>query len=159
MKILIAPFAARLPEDRPNAKNFPHWQELVALLNADNHEVVQIGLAHEPRVEGVAQFIQGWPLDKLIELIRECDCWVSVDSFLPHLCATERLPAGVVIWAQSDPRIWGYPHNVNLLKSRDYLRQWQYAPWYEAECREEAFIGAEVVRDAIYGRLTRTAAA
>src|SRR5258705_2027092 len=115
MKILISPYAARLPTGNRNPKDFPYWAKLIELLNAEDHEVIQIGVTGESRLEGVAQFIQNWPLDKLINLIRDCDQWISCDSFLPHFCATERLRPGIVIWSVSSPKIWGYKHNTNLL--------------------------------------------
>jgi ADP-heptose:LPS heptosyltransferase len=154
MKIVISPFAAKLPEDRPNAKNYPWWKELIAMLNADGHEVIQIGTTSEPRLDGVSQFIQGFPLERIEQLLRDCDTWISIDSFLPHLCATMRLKGGIVIWAQSNPKIWGYPTNTNLLKDMKYLRERQYAPWYEATPNPDSFVSPEVVRDAVYERLT-----
>jgi hypothetical protein len=158
VKIALSPYAAKLPENRCNPKDYPYFPELVAMLNADGHEVVQIGVTGESRIEGVGQFIQNWPLDKLVEVVRECDTWCSVDSFLPHFCWLHHLKPGVVIWGQSDPTIWGHPQNVNLIKSHAYLRQWQFAPWWDAEYREDVFVGPEAVRDAIYGLLHLKAA-
>ncbi len=153
MKILLAPYAAALPTGKPNPKNFPHWAEVVGRLNTLGHEVVQIAKGGEPRIEGVAQYVVNWPLEKLNDLVNQCDTWLSVDSFLPHLCATNRLKPGIVVWSQSDHRIWGYAHNTNLLKSRDYLRQFQYAPWYEAEYEADAFVTADEVVEAVCDRL------
>lgn len=158
MKIAIAPFAAKLPEGKPNPKNFPYWPEVVGRLNAQGHEVIQLGVAGEDRIEGVGQFIQGFPLAKLEQVIRDCDTWIAVDSWLPHFCATMRLQSGVVIWAQSNPHIWGYPHNTNLLKSEAYLRRFQYAPWWDAEYNESAFVSAEEVVEAVLERLHTKAA-
>lgn len=149
MKILLAPYAAKLPDGKLNPKNYHRWIEVVALLNAQGHEVIQIGKGDEPRIEGVGQFIVNWPLDKLRKLIEDCDVWLSVDSFLPHFCATERLKPGVVVWGQSDARIWGYQHNTNLLKSPAFLRQYQYAPWYETEFNPDAFVEPEEVVRAV----------
>lgn len=158
MRIVIAPYAAKLPTDQRNAKNYPFWRELIALLNADGHEVIQLGIPSENRIEGIAQFVQGFPLNKLVDVIRDCDLWISVDSWMPHFCATERLQSGIVIWAQSNPRIWGYPHNTNLLKSPEYLRQFQYAPWYDVSYNEDAFVSPEVVVEAVNERLRVKAA-
>lgn len=157
-RIVIAPYAAKLPNGNPNAKNYDHWLEVISLLNQQSHEVVQLGIAGEDRIEGVGQFIQGFPLDKLVNVIRDCATWISVDSWLPHFCTTMRLQSGVVIWAQSNPRIWGYPHNTNLLKSPSYLRQWQYAPWWDVEFNADAFVAPEVVVEAVNERLRARAA-
>lgn len=149
MKVLLAPYAAKLPTGSINPKNYPHWPQVVAALSTQGCEVIQIGKNDEPRIEGAGQYIVNWPLDKLRKLVEECAAWLSVDSFLPHFCATERLQPGVVVWSQSDPSIWGYPHNINLIKSRAYLRQFQYAPWYETTFNPEAFVEPEVVVAAV----------
>lgn len=157
-KLVLAPYAAQLPNDKLNAKNFPYWPEVVGRLNAQGCEVIQIGLPYEQQIEGVGQFLRGWPLKELRKVIESADGWLSIDSWLPHFCATERLQGGVVIWAQSNPRIWGYPHNTNLLKSKDFLRQYQYAPWWDAEYNESAFVSAEEVVEAVLERLHAKAA-
>jgi len=155
MKILISPFSAKLPTGNPNPKNWPYFPQLVAALNAEGHTVVQIGTAGEDRIEGVGMFVQGWPIDKLKEL--EWDTFVSVDNFWPHYCFTEKLKGGVVIFGQSDPKIFGHPQNVNLLKSRDFLRPYQFAHWFDIPFREEVFVEPQVVMDALHGRFALAA--
>ena len=155
MRVAVAPFAARLPSGIPNAKNWPWFKELFTMMPDD--EFIQLGTNGEDRIEGAAQFIQGFPLEKLEQVIRDCDTWLSVDSWLPHFCATMRLQSGVVIWGQSNPKIWGYKHNINLLKSKEFLREFQYAPWWDIPYNENAFISPEVVVDALHGQLTQSA--
>lgn len=158
IKIVLAPYAAILPEGKLNPKNYPYWSEVVGRLNAQNCEIIQIGLPHESKIDGVGQFLAGWPLKELRKVIENADCWLSVDSWLPHFCATERLKGGVVVWSQSNPKIWGYPHNTNLLKSRDYLRKYQYAPWWDAEFDERAFVSADEIVEAVLERVRIKAA-
>ena len=157
MRIVIAPFAAKLPTGILNAKNYHAWPELIALLNAEGHEVIQVAGHGEDRLEGTAMFLQAFPLDKLEEVLREADCWISVDSWLPHFCATMRLPTGIVLWSQSDPRIWGYKHNINLHKP-EYLRQWQYAPWYDVPHNSDAFVDPQTVMEALHGKFATVGA-
>lgn len=148
--IIISPYAARLFSGRPSPKNYPYWPKLVELLNHDGYEVVQIGVKGEDRIDGVGQFITNFPFSKLRGLVDECQTWVSVDNFFPHFCNCERLKAGIVLWGQSDPRIFGYPQNTNLLRGRDYLRQYQYQSWEAAPDRPDAFVYAENVMPHIY---------
>jgi len=159
MRILISPYAARLPSGNRNPKNFPYWAELVKMLNANGHHVIQIGVKGEARIDGVAEFLQDIPLKDLVNVINGIDVWCSVDSFLPHFCATNHLKSGVVIWSQASPKIWGYPHNTNLLKDEKFLREFQYAPWWDAEYNEDAFVEPQVVMDALHGRLFNNAPA
>lgn len=149
MKILIAPYAAVLRNGKTNPKNYPYWPEVISELVVRGVEVVQIGAADETRLPGVSRFIANWPLRKLKDLAIECDLWLSVDSFWPHFCHTERLKSGVVIWGQSDPLIFGYPENENILKARSYLRECQFQSWEACEYREDAFVSPDVVIDAV----------
>ena len=158
MKIVIAAYAAKLATDKVNPKNYPMWGEVVRLLNEAGHEVTQIGCDGEARIHGVAHFLLNWPLERLKWLIENSDLWISVDSFLPHLCATEGLKTGIVLWGVSDDRIWGYPHNINLVKDYKYLRKWQFAHWKDEWYDAEAFVAPEAVIEAVNERLQTQAA-
>jgi len=153
MKICIAPYAAKLPNDIPNPKTPPWWPELVARLVQDGHEVIQLGCAGEPEIAGVSDFLKSRPYGEIEYAINEADAWISVDSWLPHFCATLRLKSGIVIWSQSNPRIWGYKHNINLLKDHAFLRPYQYAHWFDVPYNPEAFVSPEVVIAALYDKL------
>lgn len=145
MKIVIAPYSAKLRNGNENSKNYPHWSKLVSLLNAEGYEVIQIGVSGEDRVEGVGQFVTNWPFAKLRDLINDATLWISVDSWLPHFCHCERLKPGIVLFGPSDPRIWGYPQNTNLLRGREYLRPYQFDAWEACEYNPQAFVYAENV--------------
>jgi len=150
-KILLHPYAARLPEyQQVNPKNYHRWPEVVAQLNAAGYEVVQVGVKGEARVEGVGQFIVGWPLNRLHEIVAACASWVAVDSFFPHFVHVEcGGKPGVVVWGQSNPDHWGHPQNINLLKDRRYLREWQFQSWWAAQFNPEAFVEPHVVVEAV----------
>ena len=133
--ILISPFAQRLRNSKPNPKSpTPDWW--AAVLKDLDLPVVQIGLAGEPAL--VPDFRAGLSLGRITELVRACATWVSVDSFLPHLAHHVGIP-GVVVWSRSDPNLFGYPDNWNLLKSREYLRKNPFGMWEEEEFDSEAF--------------------
>lgn len=149
-KILISPYAARLPNGNVSPKNYPFWSRLVQLLNQTGYDVIQIGVAGEERVEGVGQFIQNWPFDKLRTLVNDCATWIAVDNFFPHFCHAERLKPGIVLFGPSDPRIFGYDQNVNLLRGRDYLRQFQYDTWMAVDPNPNAFIYAENIISEVF---------
>ncbi len=152
MRIVLAPYSTRLSTGKQNPKNPPDgfWQQVVSQLNAVGHEVIQIGVPGEERIDGVSQFIINWPLKKLRDVILNADTWLTVDSFLPHFVWAEKLnKRGVVVWSQSDPLIWGHLENINLLKGREYLRELQYQSWPEAVYNADAFVSPEVVVDAV----------
>lgn len=144
-KIVISPFAARLFNGKLSPKNYPFWLRLVQLLNQSGYEVTQIGVAGEVRIPDVGQFVQNWPFDKLKVLVNESATWISVDNFFPHFCNCERLKAGIVLFGPSDPKIFGYTQNTNILRSRDYLKPFQYQTWMEVEPDPQAFVFPENV--------------
>jgi hypothetical protein len=149
-KIVLAPRAARLFDGRPSPKDYPWWPKVVQRLNEQGHEIIQIGVVGEERIEGVAQCLVNWPLASLKVVVEQADCFLTVDSFLPHFVFAQKINTrGVVIWAQSDPAHWGHSQNINLLKDRKFLRERQYQGWMDAQYNEEAFVSPEEVIDAV----------
>ncbi len=132
MKILISPYPAKLRGQPVSAKAYPHWNELVSLLKANSHEIIQIGVQGEQRIVGADQFYVNWPYDKLKQLMESCDTFISVDSFFPHFAHYHQLKKGVVLWGKSNPRIWGYPKNENLFVSEANFWPFQYLDWETA---------------------------
>lgn len=145
MKILISPYPARLFDGRTSPKAYPHWTKLVQLLNKEGYEVVQIGVSGEDRIDDVAQFVTNFPFRKLRDMVNECALWIATDNFFPHFVHCERLKPGIVLWGPSDPRIFGYPENINLLRGRDFLRPNQYQSWTEWQWNPQSFVFAENV--------------
>jgi len=130
--ILIAPWSKALRNGNPNPKNYPHWQELVKLLPAP---VVQVGVEGEQAL--VSDFRKNLSLGDLAQLIQSCTTWISVDTFFQHY-AWSLGKKGVVIWGQSDPKIYGHTENINLLLDRSFLTPNQFLMWemipYRADC-------------------------
>jgi hypothetical protein len=55
-------------------------------------------------------------------------------------------------FGQSDPNIFGYPGNINLLKDRSYLRPEQFLHWWHETVfyKEDAFVSAETVTETLF---------
>lgn len=81
----------------------------------------------------------GLPLKEIAALLKECAYFITVDSFLQHL-AQHVGRAGVVLWSKSDPLIFGYPENLNLLKDRRCLRRQQFRIWEEESYDPDTFL-------------------
>jgi ADP-heptose:LPS heptosyltransferase len=137
--IIIAPFAQKLRNGRQNPKNYPYWEELISKID---EPIVQVGVEGEKQL--VEDFRKGLPIPQLRELIRECRIWIGVDSFFQHL-AWDEGKKGIVLWAVSDPLIFGHPENINLLKERSYLAPNQFLWWEFTEHKNERFVEPEVV--------------
>ena len=124
MKIIISPYSQKLPVNKPNPKNFPYWEEVIKLIKQkiSGVELVQVGVKEEITLKGVTHLAHNLPPKELLELAKSSNAWLSVDNFFQHFCSYYTIPNGIVIFGQSDPNIFVYPFNNNLLKDRKYLR-------------------------------------
>lgn len=147
MKIVIFPFARGIRDsEKPHPKNYPWWPQLIKMLEQQGHEIIQVGVAGETQL--VDNFQKNLSLADLETLVKSADTWISVDSFGQHFC-WDIGKRGVVIFGQSDPNIFGHTENINLLKSRLYLRDKQFWIWEQADYREDCFVTPEVVVQAV----------
>lgn len=137
--IIISPYAKPLRTGKENPKNYPHWEELIKLIE---EPIVQIGVLGEKQL--VKDFRTNLPISELRKLIGECRTWIGVDSFFQHLCWDEG-KKGIVLWGPSDPLIFGHPENINLLKDRSLLVPNQFLWWEMTEHKSERFVKPEVV--------------
>lgn len=146
MKIIISPYSKKLREkDTPHPKNYPYWAKLIELLEAKGYDIIQVGVPGETPLTSHTQF--GLPSLDLIELMRGADLFISVENFFPHMVHYnfKGLKSGIVLFGKSDPEIFGYPENTNLLKNASFLRWDQFGMWENTEYIEEAFVSPEVV--------------
>lgn len=143
--ILIFPWSKPTTEG-PSPKNYPYWDSVVSNLSKARYSVLQISRTGEKDVAG-AQRKDDLPLDKIAQLMKESETWISVDTFAPHMAWTLGEP-GVVIFGSSDPLIFGHPENINLLKNRKYLRDKQFWLWSQESADPDRFVGPEAVINA-----------
>lgn len=146
--ILISPWSKELRDKSYNPKNYPYWEEVIEGLKADWH-ILQIGISGEKQL--TEDFRINLPLKTLKELLIDPKCltWISVDNFLPHLAHGVGKEPGVVLWGISDPDIFGYRENKNLLKSRKYLRANQHGIWDGLTYDPKVFVTADRVIEAV----------
>jgi ADP-heptose:LPS heptosyltransferase len=137
--IIIHPYAKPLHSGKQNSKNYPYWEELIALID---EPIIQIGVTGEQQL--VPDFRTNLPINELRQLIKECRTWIAVDSFFQHLAWSEQ-KQGIVLWSVSDPCIFGHDSNINLLKSRDFLAKNQFLWWDATEYNKDAFMNPEEV--------------
>lgn len=140
MKILIAPYAKKLRgQDRSNPKDYPWSKELVSLLEQEGHEVIQVGCSGEEQIAKTV--INDLKFQDVLKLIAGADTFIAVDSYLQH-AAWFIGKKGIVLWGQSDPKVFGHSIHKNLIKSRKNLRQgYKMFDWWEsAETNPEVFV-------------------
>lgn len=147
--ILISPYSQKLRNGERNPKNFPSWEAVVYKLTTLGYEVIQVGVTGEESIKGVKGVLFNSSLDELKKLILECQTWVGIDNFFPHLCNIVG-KSGVVVYSKSDPTIFGYSSNTNLLKDRKYLREFPFDIWEKISYDLEAFVTpSEVVAEIV----------
>jgi ADP-heptose:LPS heptosyltransferase len=138
MKIIISPFPQKLKgTDKKNPKCYPHWIALINKLLLGKHEVIQVGIEGEEQL--TTDFRKNLSFKELKELLLSCDTFICTDNFFQHFAHLYG-KRGIVIWGLSDPKLFGYPENVNLLKDKKYLRPNQFQTWHECEYIEDAFV-------------------
>lgn len=149
-QIIICPYARPLRGEhstRVNPKNYPFFPELITLMRKEGYFVTQVGGTGEAKLV-CDDYKLGLPMKQLKELLLATTGWVAVDNFFGHF-ASYYGKRGITIWGQSDPIIYGYPQNFNLLKSRGWLRDDQYGLWESVPFLKEAFIEPEYVLEKV----------
>lgn len=157
MKILISPYSQKLPVDKPNPKNYPYWEEVIKLIKEKipKVEIVQVGVKEEVVLKGVTHLAHNLSQKELLDLTKTCNAWLSVDNFFQHFCSYYNIPNGIVLFGQSDPYIFGYPFNINLLKNQKYLRKDQFLFWWDGSVvyKADAFVNAKTVTETLFKTL------
>ena len=156
MRILIQPYAAKINVVKDgqvvghtiSAKTPKYWREFMGVVHAlkPDWEFMQIGAPDDERLPHCKFFTPKIPIESS-HLIDATDTWVCPDTWLQHQ-ATET-KKGVVIWSRSDPKLFGYESNINLLADEKYLRAAQWATWHDVDYIEEAFLPYEEVISAL----------
>jgi ADP-heptose:LPS heptosyltransferase len=132
--IIISPYSKALKSGKENPKNYPYWEEVIKGIK---EPIVQIGIEGENQL--VDDFRKDLSFDDLRALLKKCRTWISCDSFFQHLAWSEG-KRGIVLFSRSDPKIFGHPENLNLLKSREFLTPYQFIWWEEQEYVADAFV-------------------
>lgn len=113
-----------------NAKSYPWWQAVVALLQDKGHDCYQFFSPNSNEQDVGANYKLIGTLEEIEKILPTLDCFISTDTFIQHLVVAKCIDIkGVVIWSKSDPNIFGYPERfVNLYKP-EYFRHNQYDVW------------------------------
>lgn len=138
--VVISPYSRKLRNGKNNAKNYCYWQQLIDMLVENGWRVVQLGVGDEKKFDNATSYAFNLKLKEIKALIMSADTWIAVDNFLQHFLAEMVWKPGIVIWGRSDPEIFGYKHNINLLKDKKYLRPDQFNIWEAIDFSEECFV-------------------
>jgi GT2 family glycosyltransferase/ADP-heptose:LPS heptosyltransferase len=162
--IIISPYS----HNEFHPKSYPMWDELVEMIKPLGYKLIQIGRKDdqykdapditmknsEKEIKGVDEILWNLPLTTIEEMIKGCKTWIAVDNFLQHLVNNMAVPTkGIVIWSYSDPEIFGYEYNYNLLGSNkagvSYLRKGfkQYDTYHSITKAKVAFPEPQKIKE------------
>ena len=90
----------------------------------DGYNLIQIGIGNEKKLSGCKHCFD-MNLPGMEALLKDTGYFISVDNFLHHAAHTLGV-SGIVLWGPSDPEIFGYRDQVNMIKDRALLRPDQF---------------------------------
>ena len=157
MKVLISAFSKTMRNGEMNPKNYPTklFQEFIDIITKNGHEVTQLCYKDEKLLNNVSH-LMNIPLKEVANVVKSFDIFISVDNFLPHLVHAEKVGVpGIVIFSLSDPLIYGYRENINLIKSRAFLRTKQFDVWESEKYNPVAFIEVKTLLNS-FNKLVET---
>lgn len=146
--VIISAWSRQTPDGQPSPKNYPFWSEVVRLLRLKGIKTVQVAVKGEKQI-GADEVHFNVPLADISSLIDSHSTWISVDNFLPHLVNVHNKKKGVVIFSKSDPTIFGYSQNINMLKNKRFLRADQFGYWNSVSLDKESFVSPNEVVEAV----------
>ena len=148
-QILIHTACRSLTNGGPHPKNWPteNWTELVLTLQKRGYEMVQLMSSGDGSVQVAQNTMIDVPLHELEKIVsnrKQCRTYICVDSFLHHMAASVGVP-GIVIFSQSDPKIFGHALNFNLIEDKSYIRWNQWDRWECCNYLPSAFVSVKKV--------------
>lgn len=151
-KILLSLFSRPTHiNNNPSPKSYPldYAIELVGLLKMEGFFTIQIGVESEPEIN-CNQRLNSPSIPNLINLIKDSYLFVCCDNFLHHAAHFYK-KRGIVIFSQSNPQIFGYKDNINLVKNSNYLRKdkKQFEYWEQTPYIKDAFVAPVDIIEAI----------
>lgn len=126
-------------EGGASAKDYPYMQALCDLYIKDGYRLIQIGVGNEPKLTGCEHVFDKHLLD-IEKLLKDTGYFIAVDNFLHHMASAVGV-TGMVLFGPSDPQVFGYPDQVNIIKDRSLLRPDQFGFYHLDYVWPHAFTG------------------
>lgn len=146
--LVISPFSRA----ENTAKNYPFLIDLIQRIKDNTTlNIIQLGTKNEFKLRNSDIFYTDLSFNEIEELIKNCKVWLSIDNFLQHFINSLNFKKpGIVLWGKSDPEIFGYSQNINILKSKHYLRNDQFNIWHSEPINNDVWYDADTVYNKIY---------
>jgi ADP-heptose:LPS heptosyltransferase len=92
------------------------WTEVIDWLKGRGFEVLQLGTAEEPAIDGATHFMGKTSIRQALALVKHSWGFIGVDSVFNHAAHSFGKPS-VVLFGASTPKVWGYAESTNIYKS------------------------------------------
>ena len=90
------------------------WRQIVSLIRDQGIDVIQLGVVHEEKIEGVTHCLNGQTsFDETGLLIKHSLCHIDTEGGLVHLANAVHTRC-VVLFGPTPVEFFGYPQNINL---------------------------------------------
>ena len=112
---LLRPVVTINTRSREPVKTWPadRWRQLVALLR-ESFDVVQLGDAAEPEIDGVRSFAGRLPMRGSMAVLAHARQHIGPDSFLMHAANGLGVPSVILFGGSRTAANAGYTENINL---------------------------------------------
>ena len=148
-KIIISPYSRSLRvkdssgQEKNNPKNYCYWEKVISDLRRKGYYIIQVGVSGEKKLD-VDEVVFDLSLKDLKKILLSSLTWVSVDNFFNHFASFYK-KKGVVVFGITDPNIYGYSQNINLLKDNRHIHCNQFCRWDNVDYNRDVFIEPEKV--------------
>ena len=124
--VIIPAWSRRTVDGHSSPKNYPYWKDLILSLRDEGYDPMQVLSKGEEALTKI--YFEDPSFEQLLELLKGCKTWISVDNFFPHFAHYYNKP-GFVLWGPSDENIFGYKDNYNLRAPNSTLKKNQWELW------------------------------
>lgn len=117
MRAALGPFVVIEPtllhKSNPN-KQWGKWAELLAILTARGHTVVQLGPDPRAALKGIRRFVRTSTFRQAAAVLNQAQAAVLPEGGLHHAAAVLGVPAVVLFGGYISPETTGYPSHINI---------------------------------------------
>lgn len=107
------------------AKDFPQKSTIELIQQIRNKypnlTIINMSLPGEFPIPGTVQL--DFKYSVWFSIIKHCTTFISIDSSLQHISAAFN-KTGIVLWGATNPKQWGWEHNINLENNQCSLDQY-----------------------------------
>lgn len=142
LSLLPRPLVALAPSGKITTKipnkfyAIEKWHLLADLLKKANITFIQVGDRNEgPLLEGAKDW-RNLGYRKTAAVLKNCDAVITHDGGIMHLATAVNTPCVILFGGAEDPRVFGYPANINITTPLPCAPCWLQQPCEKPICKD-----------------------